>query len=97
MSAFFLHVGFDNVVAAARVVAIVGPASAPVKRMVAEAATRNMVIDMTSGRKTKAVLVLDSGQIVLSALHPATISGRMDGQPARAGGGALRRDAVDDE
>jgi len=80
---FFLHVGFDNVVAASRVVAIVGPSSAPVKRMVAEAAARNMVIDMTSGRKTKAVLVLDSGQIVLAALHPATITGRMDARASR--------------
>lgn len=84
MSVYFLRVGFDNVVAAARVVAVVGPSSAPIKRMVAEAAAQNKVIDMTSGRKTKAVLVLDSGQVVLSALHPVTISARMDGRPARS-------------
>jgi len=83
LSSHFLHVGFDNVVAAGRVVAIVGPASAPVKRMVNEAISRNMVIDMTSGRKTKAVLVLDSGHIALAALQPATIAGRMEAQSGR--------------
>lgn len=79
----FLHVGFDNVVAANRVVAIVGPSSAPVKRMVQEAIVRNMVIDMTNGRKTKAVIILDSGHIALAALQPETIAGRME---AQAGG-----------
>ena len=78
----FLHVGFDNVVAANRVVAIVGPASAPVKRMIQEAIVRNMVIDMTNGRKTKSVIILDSGHIALAALQPETITGRME---ARAG------------
>jgi extracellular matrix regulatory protein A len=84
----FLHVGFDNVVAANRVVGIVGPSSAPVKRMIQEAIVRNMVIDMTSGRKTKAVIILDSGHIALAALQPETITGRMealtrDGEAAR--------------
>jgi extracellular matrix regulatory protein A len=72
----FLHVGFDNVVAANRVVGIVGPSSAPVKRMIHEAGERGMVIDMTNGRKTKAVIILDSGHIALVALQPETIAGR---------------------
>ena len=87
----FLHVGFDNVVAANRVVAIVGPSSAPVKRMVQEAVVRNVVIDMTNGRKTKAVIILDSGHIALAALQPETIAGRMQAQ-----GGAKRSDAERD-
>ena len=87
----FLHVGFDNVVAANRVVAIVGPSSAPVKRMVQEAIVRNVVIDMTNGRKTKAVIILDSGHIALAALQPETIAGRMQTQ-----GGAKRSDAERD-
>jgi regulator of extracellular matrix RemA (YlzA/DUF370 family) len=88
----FLHVGFDNVVAANRIVAIVGPSSAPVKRMIQEATARNVVIDMTNGRKTKAVIILDSGHIALAALQPETITGRMetherDAETARGGEG----------
>lgn len=82
----FLHVGFDNVINATRVVAIVGPSSAPVKRMVREAANRGMVIDMTNGRKTKSVIVLDSGHIALVALQPETLTGRLDDQRAREEG-----------
>ena len=82
----FLHVGFDNVVAANRVVAIVGPSSAPVKRMVHEATERSMVIDMTNGRKTKAVIILDSGHIALAALQPETITGRMEARAAARDG-----------
>ena len=87
----FLHVGFDNVVAANRVVAIVGPSSAPVKRMIQEAIVRNMVIDMTNGRKTKAVIILDSGHIALAALQPETIAGRMEAQAGGKHAEASRR------
>jgi regulator of extracellular matrix RemA (YlzA/DUF370 family) len=72
-----LHVGFHNVVAAKRVVAILGPSSAPVKRMVHEASEQHMIIDATSGRKTKSVIILDTGHVVLAALQPDTISGRL--------------------
>jgi hypothetical protein len=78
----FLHVGFDNVVAANRVVAIVGPGSAPVKRMMHLAAEQNMVIDMTNGRKTKSVIILDSGHLALAALQPETITGRLEARAA---------------
>ena len=74
----FLHVGFDNVIAANRVVAIVGPSSAPVKRLVSAAGERGMVIDMTNGRKTKAVIILDDGHIALASLQPETITGRLN-------------------
>lgn len=78
MSVEFLHVGFDNVIAANRVVAIVGPSSAPVKRLVNAADERGMVIDMTNGRRTKAVIILDDGHIALAALQPETITGRLN-------------------
>ncbi len=64
----FLKVGFGNLVAAARVIAVVGPDSSPVKRLVADARDRGSLIDATSGRKTRAVLVMDSDHVVLSAL-----------------------------
>ena len=75
-----IHIGFGNVVNTGKIIAIVSPDSAPVKRMVKET---GMAIDATQGRKTKAVLVMENSQIVLSALLPETISGRAqteDGQ-----------------
>jgi regulator of extracellular matrix RemA (YlzA/DUF370 family) len=76
----FVHVGFDNIIAANRVVAIVGVGSAPIKRMIHDASDRGMLVDMTSGRKTKAVIVLDSGHIALAALQPETIAARLNSQ-----------------
>jgi regulator of extracellular matrix RemA (YlzA/DUF370 family) len=87
MQVEFLHVGFENILAANRVLAIVTPNSAPVKRMMREAAARGLVIDMTNGRKTKAVIVLDSGHIALAALQPETIAGRLDAQRSMLGPG----------
>ena len=81
----FIHVGFNNVINAMRVVAIVDPSSAPVKRMIREATSRGMVIDMTKGRKTKSVIVLDSGHIALVALQPETITGRLGNQLTSTG------------
>ncbi|MDO8670404.1 MAG: DUF370 domain-containing protein [Dehalococcoidia bacterium] len=76
MNVQLVHVGFGNIVALNRVVAITSPDSAPIKRLIQEARTRNAVIDLTSGRKTKAVLVLDTGDVVLTALAPETIASR---------------------
>ncbi len=73
-----INIGFGNIVAADRLVAIVSPASAPVKRMVQEAREQGNLIDAGYGRKTRAVLVMDSGHIVLSALAPETVGGRID-------------------
>lgn len=78
-----IHVGFGNVVNTEKIIAIVSPDSAPVRRMVQKAKEEGMAIDATQGRKTKAVLVMENSQIVLSALLPETISGRVqteDGQ-----------------
>ncbi len=63
--------------AAARVMAIISPESAPVKRMIQEARDNGELIDATYGRKTRAVLIMDSGQIILSAVQPETISHRL--------------------
>lgn len=73
-----LHIGFGNHIAMNRVIAIVSPGSAPTKRLILEGKGRNTVIDMTNGRRTKAVLVIDSGHIVLAAINPETVAGRLD-------------------
>ena len=71
-----IHTGFGNVVNTEKIIAIVSPDSAPVKRMVQKAKETGMAIDATQGRKTKAVMVMENSQIVLSALLPETISNR---------------------
>ncbi len=71
-----IHIGFGNIVNTGKIIAIVSPDSAPVKRMVQKAREDGMVIDATQGRRTKAVLVMENSQIVLSALLPETIAGR---------------------
>ena len=72
----FIHVGFGNIVNAEKIVAVVSPDSAPVKRMVQNAKEAGSAVDATQGRKTKAVLVMENGQLVLSALLPETVANR---------------------
>lgn len=72
-----INIGFGNMAAAARVMAIISPESAPVKRMIQDARDKGELIDATYGRKTRAVLVMDSGQVILSAVQPETISHRL--------------------
>lgn len=72
----FIHVGFGNIVNAEKIVAVVSPDSAPVKRMVQNAKEAGTAVDATQGRKTKAVLVMENGQLVLSALLPETVANR---------------------
>lgn len=71
-----IHIGFGNIVNAGKIIAIVSPDSAPVKRMVQRAKEEGNAIDATQGRKTKAVLVMENSQLVLSALLPETIAQR---------------------
>ena len=71
-----IHIGFGNIINAEKIVAIVSPDSAPIKRMVQGAKESGTVIDATQGRKTKAVMVMENGSVVLSALMPETIAGR---------------------
>ena len=77
METELVHVGFGNILAVNRVIAMMSPISAPTKRLIQQARKDGLVIDMTSGRRTKAVLVLDSGHIVLAAIAPETIAGRV--------------------
>ncbi|MDD2355648.1 MAG: DUF370 domain-containing protein [Lachnospiraceae bacterium] len=71
-----IHIGFGNIVNAGKIVAIVSPDSAPVKRLIQDTKTGGRVVDATQGRKTKAVLVMENNTVVLSALLPDTIRGR---------------------
>ena len=74
------NVGFGNTVAAERIVAIVAPDSAPVKRMVQDARDALRLIDATAGRRTRAVLVMDDGHVVLSAVQPETMASRLQSE-----------------
>ena len=75
-----INIGFGNMVSAGRLIAIVSPESAPIKRMVQEARDRGVLIDATYGRRTRAVLMMDSDHVVLSALQPETVAGRLAGK-----------------
>ena len=79
-----INIGFGNMVSAGRLIAIVSPDSAPIKRMVQEARDRGNLIDATYGRRTRAVLLMDNGCLVLSALQPETVAGRAAGQDVPA-------------
>jgi regulator of extracellular matrix RemA (YlzA/DUF370 family) len=80
-----IHIGFGNFLAANHVVGIASPASAPVKRLVQEGRERSVTIDMTSGRRTKAVVFMDNGAILLAAITPETIEGRVKASRGSAG------------
>ena len=71
-----INIGFGSMVSAARVLAIVAPDSAPIKRVMQEARERGMLIDASYGRKTKAVILMDTDHVILSAIAPETISAR---------------------
>lgn len=90
MAADLIHVGFDNYLALDRVLAVASPGSAPMKRMVQRSKEQNRAIDLTSGRRTKAVVVLDDDWVALIAITPETFSGRL--AAVRAG----RADSVAD-
>ncbi len=75
-----VNIGFGNMISAQRLISVIGPDSAPVKRMIQEAREGGSLVDATYGRKTQAVLIMDSGHIVLSALRPETLSTRMGGK-----------------
>lgn len=84
-----IHIGFGNIVNTGKIIAIVSPDSAPVKRMVQNAKEKGMAMNATQGRKTKSVLVMENSQLVLSALLPETIAGRAQlcGEESLSGGG----------
>ncbi len=78
-----VNIGFGNMVSVNRIIAVVSPDSAPIKRIISDARDRGMLIDATYGRRTRAVIVCDSGHTVLSAIQPETVSGRLAGKPDR--------------
>jgi len=88
-----INIGFGNMVTANRIIAIVSPESAPIKRIIADAKEKGQLIDATYGRKTRAVIITDSAFVVLSALQPETVSSRMTGK----GDPEFREDQTDDE
>ena len=72
-----INIGFGNMVSAARIIAIISPESAPVKRLIQEAKDRGVLIDATYGRRTRAVIITDSEHVILSAVQPETIGNRV--------------------
>ncbi len=93
MFAELIHIGFGNILAMNKVIAIASPNSAPTKRIVQEGRNKGLLIDMTNGRRTKAVIFTDSGHIILAALAPETITSRS--QLSR--GGSVLRPELSDE
>ncbi|MBQ2696905.1 MAG: DUF370 domain-containing protein [Clostridia bacterium] len=93
MTMKLINIGFGNIVSSERLVAVVSPESAPIKRMVQEARERSMLIDATYGRRTRAVIIMDSDHIVLSALQPTTVANRMN----ENGEALLEEDEEDEE
>lgn len=83
-----ISVGFGNSVAAERVVAIVSPESAPIKRLMQDAKDAGRTIDVSCGRKTRSVIITDSEHVILSALQSETLMGRLNGNEDQADGGA---------
>jgi len=73
-----INIGFGNIVSATRIVAIVSPEAAPIKRIIQGARDKGMLIDATSGRRTRAVIVMDSEHVILSAVQPETVAGRLE-------------------
>ncbi len=74
----FLNIGFGNLVSAGRVLAVVSPESAPIKRLCQEAKDRGMLIDASFGRKTRAVLLMDTDHVILCALTPEALAARLE-------------------
>jgi hypothetical protein len=79
-----INIGFGNMIAAERIVAVVSPDSAPVKRLVQEARDAHRIVDATQGRRTRAVVVTDSDHVVLSAIQPETVASRAGSREAAA-------------
>ncbi len=80
-----INIGFGNMVSAGRLVAVVSPESAPIKRIVADARENGMLIDATYGRRTRAVIVMDSDHVVLSAIPPEAVANRLHDSESESG------------
>ena len=73
-----INIGYGNIVSAHKIVTIVSPESAPIKRIITEAKESGMAVDATYGRRTRAVIIMDSGHVILSAVQPETVAGRLE-------------------
>jgi hypothetical protein len=73
-----INIGFGNIVSANRIIAVISPESAPVKRIISEARDKGLLIDATYGRKTRAVIIADSSHVILSAIQPETVANRFN-------------------
>jgi regulator of extracellular matrix RemA (YlzA/DUF370 family) len=80
MSIKLINIGFGNIVSANRIISIVSPESAPIKRIIQDARDRGSLIDATYGRRTRAVIVMDSDHVILSAVQPETVANRFAGR-----------------
>jgi hypothetical protein len=78
-----INIGFGNMVSAGRIIAIVSPDSAPIKRIISDAREKSMLIDATYGRRTRAVIVADNGSLILSAIQPETVAARLQSADER--------------
>ena len=87
-----INIGFGNMVSATRVIAIVSPESAPIKRIIQDVRDRGQLIDATYGRRTRAVVIMDSGHVILSAIQPETVAGRMSGKNEQEAGGEVENE-----
>ena len=78
MNVKMINIGFGNIVAANRIIAIISPESAPVKRIISDARDKGVLIDATYGRRTRAVIITDSSHVILSAIQPETVGNRFN-------------------
>lgn len=72
----FVNIGYGNIISQERIISIIVPGAAPIKRLITEAREKSLLIDATSGRKTRAIIIMDTGHVVLSAAQPETIVNR---------------------
>lgn len=80
-----VSIGFGNLISAERVISVISPDSAPIKRMIQDVREKGLLIDASFGRSTKAVLIMDSGHVVLSALPPETVAARFEDNNEKVG------------
>lgn len=85
MGSKLINIGFGNMVSATRLIAIISPESAPVKRLVQDARESGRLIDATYGRRTRAVIVMDSDHVVLSPVQPETVANRLNARDTSSG------------
>jgi regulator of extracellular matrix RemA (YlzA/DUF370 family) len=85
MATELIHIGFGNYISAGQLIGVASPGSAPIKRLIHEGRGKGLTIDMTSGRRTKAVIFMDNGAVVLAAITPETIEGRVRSYRNRGG------------